>query len=115
MAGTEDEVRVACLGDGTFGHMKGYAPVPKKRLAKILATKGLTIMLDEFYTSRQCPCGISNYKTIQTFKTMQTVAPAVTKQSGSMDRVVWNALLEKKRWIGMCWQLSTFYSALLQR
>ena len=33
--------------------------MPKKRLAKILATKGLTIMLDEFYTSRQCTCGIS--------------------------------------------------------
>ena len=38
---------------------KGFAPVPKKRLAKILATKGPTIMLDEFYTSKQCPCGTS--------------------------------------------------------
>ena len=51
--------RVAFLGDGTFKHKRGYAPVPKKKLAKVLATKGLTIMLDEFYTSKQCPCGHS--------------------------------------------------------
>ena len=51
--------RVAFLGDGTFKHKRGYAPVPKKKLAKVLATKGLTIMLDEFYTSKQCPCGDS--------------------------------------------------------
>ena len=49
--------RVAFLGDGTFKHKKGHAPVPKKKLAKVLATKGLTVMLDEFYTSKQCPCG----------------------------------------------------------
>jgi hypothetical protein len=51
--------RVAFLGDGTFKHKRGYAPVPKKKLAKVLATKGLTITLDEFYTSKQCPCGDS--------------------------------------------------------
>ena len=51
--------RVAFLGDGTFKHKRGYAPVPKKKLAKVLATKGLTIMLDEYNTSKQCPCGHS--------------------------------------------------------
>ena len=52
-------IRVAFMGDGTFGHHKGHAPVPKKKLAKVLATKGVTLMLDEFYTSRECPCGDS--------------------------------------------------------
>ena len=54
-----EPINVAFLGDGTFGHKKGHAPVPKKQLAKVLATKGLTVMLDEFYTSKQCPCGKS--------------------------------------------------------
>ena len=56
--GTTPKV-IAFLGDGTFKHQKGYAPVPKKKLAKVLASKGLTVMLDEYFTSKQCPCGNS--------------------------------------------------------
>lgn len=43
-------VIVAFLSDGTFGHSKGYAPAPKKKVAKVVATEALTAMLYEFYT-----------------------------------------------------------------
>ena len=55
---------VAFFGDGTFKHQKKYAPVPKKLLAKQLATKGLTIVLDEFNTSKNCPCGSSELEDV---------------------------------------------------
>lgn len=48
---------VVFFGDGTFGHMKGNAPVPKKKLLHQLAVRGLTILIDEYNTSKFCPCG----------------------------------------------------------
>lgn len=51
--------RIALMGDGTFGPSKRHAPVPKKNLVKQLATRGLTVLLDEYNTSKMCPCGAS--------------------------------------------------------
>ena len=59
-----EESIVAFMGDGQFKHQKGYAPVPKKKLIKTLATKGMTVVLDEFRTSSECPCGNSELDNI---------------------------------------------------
>lgn len=48
---------VVFFGDGTFGHRRGNAPVPKKKMLHELAVRGLTLLLDEYNTSKHCPCG----------------------------------------------------------
>ena len=50
--------QVVFFGDGTFSaSMKGHISVPKKSLVKLLAARGLVFLLDEYNTSKMCPCG----------------------------------------------------------
>lgn len=49
---------VVFFGDGTFAAgYRGHAPVAKKKWVKFMAHCGLTILLDEYRTSKMCPCG----------------------------------------------------------
>lgn len=59
---------VVFFGDGTFGHQKGGAAIPKKKLLHQLATRGCTVLLDECNTSKMCPSGtkLANDTTICT-------------------------------------------------
>ena len=51
------------FGDGTFScTQKGHASIPKKKLIKQLAVRGLTFLLCERYTSLRCPCGSHELK-----------------------------------------------------
>ena len=50
--------RVVFFGDGTFSSShRGSVSIPKKKLVKQLAVRGLTFLLDEYNTSKYCPCG----------------------------------------------------------
>ena len=49
--------RVVFFGDGTFGHLRGNASVPKKTLVRELGVRGPTVLIDEYCTSKYCPCG----------------------------------------------------------
>ena len=50
--------QVVFFGDGTFASSaKGHMSVPKKSLVKLLAARGLVFLLDEYNTSKMCPCG----------------------------------------------------------
>ncbi|CAM9517124.1 unnamed protein product, partial [Laminaria digitata] len=48
---------VVCFGNGSFKAMKGSAPVPRKKLVRVLAIRTTVFMLDEFRTSKMCPGG----------------------------------------------------------
>ena len=49
---------VVFFGDGTFScTQKGHVSIPKKRLLKQLAVRGLSFLICESYTSKRCPCG----------------------------------------------------------
>ena len=51
--------RTVFFGDGTFPcTMRGNPSIPKKKLLKRLATRTVTVLLDEYRTSKQCPCGV---------------------------------------------------------
>lgn len=57
---------VVFFGNGRFqagGY--GHAPVPKKALLKLLCTRGPTVLLDEYNTSKICPCGKAELETKQ--------------------------------------------------
>ena len=56
---------IAFIGDGTFRHQRGHDPVPKKQLVKAMSTRGCTVVLDEFNTSKWCPCGKSELQNVQ--------------------------------------------------
>jgi hypothetical protein len=57
------EKRVVFFGDGTFASSRRGCPsIPKKRLLKQLGTRGLTFLLDEYNTSKCCPCGQDELK-----------------------------------------------------
>ena len=50
--------RVVFFGDGTFACTRRGSPsIPKKKLLKHMAVRGLTFLLDECNTSKCCPCG----------------------------------------------------------
>ncbi|KAL1504816.1 hypothetical protein AB1Y20_008589 [Prymnesium parvum] len=51
------------MGDGTFSHSRGHISIPKKRLVKALAHRGMCILVQEAYTSKRCPCGTADLKT----------------------------------------------------
>ena len=54
----QPEKTVVFFGDGTFkSSRRGKASVPKKSILKVLSTIGLTVLLGEYNTSKQCPCG----------------------------------------------------------
>lgn len=53
-----DARRTVFVGDGTFKcTMRGNPSMPKKKLLKRLAVRTVTVLIDEFRTSKQCPCG----------------------------------------------------------
>jgi hypothetical protein len=55
------QTTVVFFGDGTFkSSMKGKQSVPKKKLLKVLAATGLTVLLGEYNTSKTCPCGMDS-------------------------------------------------------
>jgi len=55
--------RVVFFGDGTFSStLRGFPSIPKKRLLKQMAVRGLTFLLDEYNTSKCCPCGQDELK-----------------------------------------------------
>lgn len=55
---TRAQKHVVFFGDGTFScTQRGHVSIPKKRLLKQMAVRGLTFLLCESYTSKRCPCG----------------------------------------------------------
>ena len=69
---------VAFFGDGDFGHQKGHKPVPKKKLVKSMAMRGCTIVLDEYNTSKWCPCGASELQDC-------TYCPTITNSDSGLS------------------------------
>ena len=62
-ANVDARKHVVFFGDGTFScTQRGHASIPKKRLLKQLAVRGLTFLLCERYTSLRCPCGHDDLK-----------------------------------------------------
>ena len=54
---------VVFFGDGNFScTQSGHVSIPKKRLLKLLAVRGVTILLCESFTSKRCPCGHDDLK-----------------------------------------------------
>ena len=52
------ERRLIFFGDAQFScTMRGNPSIPKKKLLKQMAVRGLTVLLDEYNTSKMCPCG----------------------------------------------------------
>ena len=50
--------RIVFFADGQFKcTLRGNPSMPKKKLLKLMAVRGLTILLDEYKTSKMCPCG----------------------------------------------------------
>ena len=55
--------RVVFFGDGSFSSsLRGSAPIPKKEFLRLLGPRGPTVLLDEFRTSKMCPCGQDTLK-----------------------------------------------------
>ena len=55
---------IVFFGDASYGPtMRGHNAIPKKAILKELCHKGLTILMDEYGTSKMCPCGHSELKT----------------------------------------------------
>ena len=49
---------VVFFGDATYGPtMRGHNAIPKKGILRELCHRGLTFLLDEYRTSKMCPCG----------------------------------------------------------
>ena len=42
----------------------GCMPVPKEKLVRSLAVRGPTVVMDEYNTSKMCPCGTSELKNV---------------------------------------------------
>ena len=52
------------FGDASYGpSMRGHNAIPKKGLLRELCHRGLTFLLDEYKTSKMCPCGHDELKT----------------------------------------------------
>ena len=55
---------VVFFGDASFGPtMRGHNAIPKKGILRELCHRGLTVLLDEFRTSKMCPGGHDELKT----------------------------------------------------
>ena len=55
---------VVFFGDASYGpSMRGHNAIPKKGLLRELCHRGLTFLLDEYKTSKMCPCGHDELKT----------------------------------------------------
>ena len=74
---------VVFFGDGTFkpGGF-GHAPIPKKNILKLLCTRGQTVLLDEFRTSKTCPCGNAELDTSSNNFSSCTVCEECNDQTG---------------------------------
>ena len=60
----EDFPSVVFFGDASYGpSMRGHNAIPKKGLLRELCHRGLTFLLDEYRTSKMCPCGHDELKT----------------------------------------------------
>ena len=60
----EQKPTIVFFGDGGFGPTtRGHNAIPKKKILKELCHRGLTLLLDEFKTSKMCPCGQDELKT----------------------------------------------------
>ena len=56
---------VVFFGDASYGPtMRGHNAIPKKGILRELCHRGLTVLLDEFRTSKMCPCGHDELKTM---------------------------------------------------
>ena len=55
---------VVFFGDASFGPTRrGFNSIPKKKILKELCHRGVTVLLDEFRTSKMCPCGQDELQT----------------------------------------------------
>jgi hypothetical protein len=55
---------IVFFGDATYGPtMRGHGAIPKKGILRELCHRGLTVLLDEYNTSKMCPCGHDELKT----------------------------------------------------
>jgi hypothetical protein len=55
---------IVFFGDASYGpSMRGHNAIPKKGLLRELCHRGLTFLLDEYRTSKMCPCGHDELKT----------------------------------------------------
>ena len=56
-------IRVPFFGDGSFSSCaKGSCPVSKKTMLKLMAARGPGAHIDEYKTSKMCPCGTSTLR-----------------------------------------------------
>jgi hypothetical protein len=61
-ASSQSRQRVVFFGDGSFSSsMRGSASIPKKEFLRLLVVRGPTVLLDEFRTSKMCPCSGAGY------------------------------------------------------
>ena len=57
---------VVFFGDGSFGSTtRGHIPIPKKRILAELSCRALTCLIQEYNTSKMCPCGQDELNTTQ--------------------------------------------------
>ena len=55
---------VVFFGDASYGPtMQGHNAIPKKPILRELCHRGVTFLLDEYRTSKMCPCGQDELKT----------------------------------------------------
>ena len=60
----KEERTVVFFGDASFGPtMRGHNAIPKKGILRELCHQGVTVLLDEYRTSKMCPCGYDELKT----------------------------------------------------
>ena len=75
----------------------------------ILATKGLTIVLDEFYTSKQCPCGESELEDHPDVPSTEDLRIRRHKTYGPNGKCCVEYTLQvSRRWTETCLPLQTF-------
>ena len=80
------------FGDASYGpSMRGHNAIPKKSLLRELCHRGLTFLLDEYKTSKMCPCGHDELKTtgyrFRAHKSDGAACPLLTRlAAGSCDR-----------------------------
>lgn len=75
---------VVFFGDATYGPtMRGHNAIPKKGILRELCHRGLTFLLDEYRTSKMCPCGHDELKTkalrLRAHKSNGAACPLLTR------------------------------------
>ncbi len=84
---------VVFFGDASYGpSMRGHNAIPKKGLLRELCHRGLTFLLDEYRTSKTCPCGHDELKTtsgrLRAHKSDGAVCPLLSRLGTTCDRDV---------------------------